>query len=81
MATLPDYAGIRQYNRSRATGTMVGVYHAEEAGLDPYDGPWAVICEDHGAIINVATLAAAKHHAPAPHGWCDECREAAEETT
>lgn len=67
-------AGCVQRHRARQTGTLVGVYHAEQAGLDPDGGPWVTVCEDHGSVINHETLAQAKSHATDPEGWCEDCR-------
>jgi hypothetical protein len=70
---LPDYAGIRVYRRSRQTGTMVGLYRSEDAGID--GAPWACVCEDHGTILCVDTRQIAESYVSYPLEWCDACRE------
>ena len=70
-----DLAGCVEQRRSRATGTMVGLYQAEQAGLDPDAGKWVTVCEDHSTCVNHPTLSMARHHLPDPTGWCDDCRE------
>ena len=67
-----DRAGCVQLRRSRKTGTMIGVYHSEQAGLDPDGGAWSTICEKHGTICNHETLKLAKDHAPYVE-WCEDC--------
>lgn len=70
------YAGCVQRRVSRDTGLLVGIYDAAQAGIDTdRENPWAVVCEPHGAIVCVATLATAKRSTWTPE-WCDECREA-----
>lgn len=61
--------------RSRRTGHLVGLYHAEQAGMDPASGAWATVCEDHGSICNHTTLALARSHLGDPTGWCEACRD------
>lgn len=73
-ADWPDYAGLRQYNRSRVTGHYVGVYDGEAAGMDTEGGRWQTVCEPHGAILCHETLALAKAFAPDGDEWCEECR-------
>ena len=88
VADLREYAlGPRQYDfnglagcvmqrRSRITGTLAGLYQAEQAGLDPEAGRWVTVCEDHSTCVNHATLAAARAHLADPSMWCEACREA-----
>ena len=72
-ATMPDYAGLRQWTKSRQTGTHVGVYDGEAAGMDTDGGRWQTVCEEHGNVISHATLALARAFAPIPSEWCDRC--------
>jgi hypothetical protein len=55
---------------------MVGVYAADEAGMecDP-ELPWATVCEEHSAIVCHPTLRLARDHAALPSGWCEDCRD------
>lgn len=71
-----ERAGCVQLRYARSTGTLVGVYRADEAGMedDPV-WPWATTCEDHGNLVLHKTRALAISHAPDPQGWCDACRE------
>jgi hypothetical protein len=76
MASHPDYAGLISWHRSRATGTQVGVYNGEEAGMDTDGGnaPWSTVCEDHAGVCTHATRALALAHAPYPNEWCPTCQ-------
>lgn len=66
-------AGCVAQQRSRVTGHLYGMYHAEQAGLDPAAGPWACVCEDHGTILNLSTWHLARTHLPAGE-WCEQCQ-------
>lgn len=74
---MPDYAGLRQYRKNRATGTYVGVYDGEAAEMDTSSGRWQTVCEVHGSIIAHGTLALAIYHAADVTGWCEACGEVA----
>ena len=67
-------AGCVQQRKARATGTLVGVYHGEQSGMecDP-DYPWITVCEEHSTICTHSTLALAKYHAADPSEWCRAC--------
>lgn len=69
----PDYAGLRYYAKARTTGTHVGVYDGEEAGMDTDGGRWQTVCEEHGSVISHDTLELARQHAPQPEEWCEVC--------
>lgn len=69
----PIHAGELLRRRSRSTGTIVSLFRAIEAGLDPEGGPYATVCEDHGTILNHRTYALARRHLPTC-GWCEACR-------
>lgn len=66
------FAGCVQFRKVQRTGTMVGIYHAEQAGLCVEGGPWVTSCE-HGSLINHNNLRLAKLFAPVPDEWCEEC--------
>lgn len=68
-------AGCVQRNRSKRTGFMVGVYNAEQAGLDQEGGAWVVMCEEHGSVINFPSITKARSWAPCSDEWCEECQE------
>lgn len=70
------YSGCVSRRRSRDTGTLVGVYNAVQAGMDPTHGcTWYTVCEDHGSVIGHETLSVANYHAPVPSEWCEDCME------
>jgi hypothetical protein len=54
--TIPDYAGLRSWTKARQTGTTVGVYDGEEAGMDTTGGRWQTVCEEHGNVCSHLTL-------------------------
>ena len=66
-------AGCVTQRRSRSTGFLVGLYHADQAGLDPESGPWATVCEEHNWAVNHPTLGLARSHLGDPAGWCEVC--------
>lgn len=68
-------AGLVERRKNRIMGVRVGVYNCEQAHLDPDGGPWAVVCEDHGSILNVDTLRRAREEASGPYNWCEVCQE------
>lgn len=68
-------AGCVVQRVARNTGTRVGLYYAEQAGLDPQPGSWTTACEEHSTMIYHSTLALARRHLPDPAGWCEDCRK------
>ena len=68
-------AGCVTRFRSRVTKTIVGIYRAEQAGIeqDP-EIPWVTVCEEHSTLVGHATLALARS-CRSPTDFCDECRE------
>ena len=70
-------AGCVTQRVSRDTGTLVGVYHAIQAGLeDDPEIPWVSVCELHNTLVGHGTLALAMAFTN-PRAWCDDCRDAA----
>lgn len=68
-------AGCVQQRRARQTGTLVGVYHAIQAGIDSDPAvPWFTVCEIHNNCVGHPSLRLAKDHAADPEGWCEDCR-------
>jgi len=67
------FVGLVESRRCRATGLEVGLYAAEQAGIesDP-EVPWATVCEEHGSVVCHPTLALARSHMARPE-WCEEC--------
>lgn len=72
------YAGCVTRFKSRATGTLVGLYASDEAGMecDP-EFPWTTVCEAHNALVSHASLSLAMQ-ARDPSMWCEECQSAQE---
>lgn len=68
----PVHHGEIVRRKSRTTGTIVSLYSALEADLDPAGGPWATVCEAHGTICNHRTKTLALAHLPTV-GWCEAC--------
>lgn len=68
-----NLAGCVVQRRCRETGRLVGLYNAEQAGIDSEPGPWATVCEAHGSIANHPTLILATFHLPNPKSWCEIC--------
>lgn len=69
----PDYAGLRIWRKSRQTGTYVGLYNSEEAGID--GDKWTCVCEEHSTMLCMDSYAAAASYVSYPKEWCDECRK------
>lgn len=67
-------AGCVQLRRAQQTSTMVGIYHAEQAGMDPDGGAWVTICEEHSTLCNHDSLSLARSASSDPLGWCEDCR-------
>lgn len=72
---MPNYAGLRQYRRARSTGTLVGLYNGDEAGMDTSSGdqPWSLVCEPHGFVSSFETIRSARSFASCPEQWCEVC--------
>lgn len=68
-------AGCVSQRKSRATGTLVGIYHAHQSGMemDP-DTPWCVVCEAHHTLVCVETLHAAQRTND-PTDFCEDCQD------
>lgn len=72
--TRPDYAGLREWRKSRQTGTYVGLYNSEEAGID--GEKWTCVCEEHHTMLSMERYSMARSYLPYPAEWCMACREA-----
>lgn len=68
-------AGWVTTRRNRALGVRVTLFRADEAGLDPAGGPWAVVCDAHGTLSSHQTRHLAESFLAAPWDWCQGCRE------
>jgi len=70
------FEGCVQRSRTRQSGTIVGVYHGAQAGLDDTGDPnvkWFTVSEDHNRLVGHPTLELARSHASDPQGWCGVC--------
>ena len=47
---LPNHAGIVAYRKVRSTGTRVGLYHAEEAGIEADNRAMSTVVEYQNLI-------------------------------
>lgn len=72
---LVNNAGAVECRRNRASGAIITLYRADEAGMesDP-ETPWCTVCEDHGAIVCHASRELARQSMSWPE-WCEECQE------
>jgi hypothetical protein len=71
------YAGMRILRRARSTGTLVGLYHAAEAGIDnDPENPWVTVCEEHNTFVSHQTRKHAEGFLSHPYEWCELCRQA-----
>lgn len=68
-----DLAGCVVQRKSKESGLLVGLYNADQAGMDASAGPWSTVCEPHGQILNHETLKLANWHLANPTGWCEVC--------
>jgi hypothetical protein len=68
-------AGCVVQRKARTTGTLVGVYNSEQAGLEQDSScVWMTVCEAHNTLVGHASLQLAMGHAVDPEGWCQFCR-------
>ena len=69
-------AGCVQQRKAQETGTLVGVYNAEQSGMEEDSTcKWLTVCEEHHNNVGHLTLKLALHHAVNPKGWCGACDE------
>lgn len=68
--------GCVRRQRARSTKTMVGLYQAQQSGLesDP-DIHWMTVCEDHGGCVGHDSLRNAIFYLSHPEDWCPTCQE------
>lgn len=74
-AVVASRAGCVAYRRAQSMGTYVGLYHADEAGIesDP-EGKWATVCEEHHTLVTHRTRVIAASHLSHPEEWCEDCQ-------
>lgn len=66
-------AGCVVQRKARSTGTLVGLYHGEQAELDTDGGAWSTVCEVHSTVISHETRKMAESHLSSPQDWCEDC--------
>lgn len=71
-----DWAGYVCELRNKYSGGHTVVVRAEEAGLDPNGGKYAVICDKHNTLINTTILQKARSIMRDPTIFCEDCRKA-----
>jgi hypothetical protein len=68
-------AGCVTQKKNRRTGSTIGVYHADQAGIDGDEAsPWATVCETHNQFVTHPSLKLAIDHSAVPDEWCSECK-------
>lgn len=69
--TFGDLVGCAAIVKTKRTGQYGGVYVSE----DPDAGAWSSVCEGHGTVVALDTLAAARTSAADTTNFCDGCRD------
>lgn len=70
------YSDRAGYIASARTGLERGwivIYHALYQGID-VNGPYAVVCESHGAIVGASDIKQARASMKDPTSFCHDCR-------
>lgn len=76
-----DWSGYKAHTKARTTKTTVVLVNAEEQGLNKEDGgKWALICDDHGYLIQDNNQANLRGFLAHPEDWCEPCRQSFFET-
>lgn len=71
---LGGVAGLVLRTICRATGRPMGLYAADQAGIeDDPQTPWAAVCEHHGSILVTETQRSARSAMAYPD-WCEDCQ-------
>jgi hypothetical protein len=66
-------AGYIASLRSGINKGWIVIYNAQEAGIDKFDGKYAVVCETHNKIVNTTSLPKARRIMKNPD-FCKECQ-------
>jgi hypothetical protein len=67
-------AGLIECRRNRITKFEVGLYHAQQGGIDTdEENPWATVCHEHGNFVVHPSLGLARAHMAYPE-WCEDCQ-------
>ena len=74
-------AGYIASRRNAVNRGWVVIYNAKEAGIDDAGGKYAVVCEEHGTILNTSSVPKARPLLKYPE-FCEDCRrDAGDEET
>ncbi len=65
--------------KNRISGSIIGLYHVKQAGLDESQGSWAAKCETHGITKYCTASLNAKMSLSDPTEWCAQCEKAGQE--
>lgn len=68
-----NLAGEKLCRTNRLTGRVMTTYMAGVQGIDTDGEPYAVVCEEHGAIVGVRSLQAASASMTLAD-FCEDCR-------
>ncbi len=68
-----NLAGVKLCRANSLTGRVMTTYLAEAQGIDTDGEPYAVVCEEHGAIVGVRSLQVASA-CMAVADFCEDCR-------
>jgi hypothetical protein len=68
-----NFAGVKLCRKNRLTDRVMTTYVAEVQGIDTDGEPYAVVCEEHGAIVGVRSLQVASA-CIAVADFCEDCR-------
>ncbi len=70
---LNGYAGLVEQHKNRVTGTLIGLYHGIQSGIDSDpETPWVTMCEKHSNLVSHSSLKSAKAAMGCPD-WCPNC--------
>lgn len=72
--SLDGVAGLVVRRRCRSAESVVSVYNSTQAAIASSE-TWSVVCETHGSILGVSTLARAIAQMDRPE-WCSDCQDA-----
>lgn len=74
--TPPEWDGYVTHRKTAKTGTTVVLVEAEKQGLSVEDGgKWALICDEHGGLLQDTNKRRLLGHLPYPETWCPTCQE------
>lgn len=71
-------AGYIASRKNPLTGNWVVIYRAAESGIDVGSDKYAVVCEEHGAILGRTSVPNARPFMKLPE-FCEECMKIAKD--